>query len=140
MAFSRRHPHPDDVDTDDEQDANIDPNLRLRTVRTAHSTIAESVLVEQRATRRKSRRFFKRKPSKKQLAAAPPPEPPQPAAPAAPSTHVPGRRRNIYVNQPLEPDELDQHGEPEVRYVRNKVRTSSASIRSFYYECVLNEK
>ena len=38
---------------------------------------------------------------------------------------ITGLRRNIYVNMPLPPDELDKRSEPLVRYVRNKVRTSS---------------
>lgn len=121
MSFPKRHPPPPDIDDDDEADLNIDPNLRLRTVRTAHSTIAESVRVEQRATRRKTRRFFKRRASKKRTE-----QPPEPT-PAAP-THVPGQRRNIYVNQPLPAEELDLNGEPLVRYVRNKVRTSGNRI------------
>lgn len=49
----------------------------------------------------------------------PPPE-------TKPSLEVPGVRRNIYVNTPLMATEVDQHGEPLARYVRNKVRTSSA--------------
>lgn len=50
------------------------------------------------------------------------------AATSQPSIH--GRRRNVYVNMPLPTDEKDSHGEPVVRYARNKVRTSSAYFSS----------
>ncbi len=43
----------------------------------------------------------------------------------ATSKEIPGVRRNVYVNQPLSAMEVDSHGEPKVRYVRNKVRTTS---------------
>ena len=35
-------------------------------------------------------------------------------------------RRNVYVNMALTPVERDAGGEPLVRYVRNKVKTTSA--------------
>ena len=123
MHLLRRTAQHDDPDIDDENAA-IDPELRLRTVRTAHSTLEESIRTEERAQRRRrkgSKRFFRRgdkKRAKEQSIAEHPPEPS-----AAPP--VTGLRRNIYVNVPLPPDELDSHGEPVVRYVRNKVRTSS---------------
>ena len=118
----------DDLDIDDENDA-IDPELRLRTVRTAHSTLEESIRTEERAHKRKSARrkrslkFFRKKRSGKAESATP--EAPGPGT--APPVH--GLRRNIYVNMDLPPDEKDRKGEPIVRYVRNKVRTSSKSIR-----------
>jgi phospholipid-translocating ATPase len=123
MHFHKRHPPADEVDPDDEANVNIDPNLRLRTLRTAHSAINESVHVEERAARRRTRRFFRRKSAKKREEAAS--AAPTASAAAAVSTHVPGRRRNIYVNIPLSAGEVDQDGEPTMRYVRNKVRTSS---------------
>lgn len=109
----------DDTDDDD----NIDPELRLRTVRTAASAIAESILSEQRAERRKTvrnrRSFFRRRHTAKKHEAAASPD-------AAPSKEIPGLRRKVYVNYPLSPAELGSDGEPKVRYVRNKVRTTSA--------------
>jgi hypothetical protein len=49
MSFLRRSHPPPEPDTDEENDENIDPELRLRTVRTAASAIAESIRSEQRA-------------------------------------------------------------------------------------------
>ena len=126
MSFFRRHDHPDDLDTDEETNDAIDPELRLRTVRTAASTIAESIRQEQRAERRKSMRkkskgsFFRRNTEKRRQDSGDS----DPTPTAQPSIH--GRRRNVYVNVPLPADEKDGRGEPVVRYARNKVRTSSA--------------
>lgn len=119
----KRHSNHDD--NDDDGDAQIDPDLRLRTVRTAASTIAESIRSELRAQRRsarKKRSLFFRKEKRPKTADS--------ALSEAPS-HIPGQRRNIYINTPLAPVELDQHGEPLVRYARNKVRTSSAFYSTF---------
>ncbi|EIN05442.1 phospholipid-translocating P-type ATPase [Punctularia strigosozonata HHB-11173 SS5] len=121
----------DEPDTDEEQDVmqNIDPELRLRTVRTAASTIAESNRnEEQRAARRKNvkrkrSRFFRR--DRKQASEA------ESAASALKPGVIPGKRRNVYVNMPLTAMEVDAHGEPVERYVRNKVRTSKYTIVTF---------
>lgn len=130
MSFFKRSQQSDVLEADD-HDANVDPELRLRTVRTAASTIAESIRSEQRAERRKSlrqkrSRFFRtksvEKKGKAQVEDKPPPD-------AKPSTTIPGVRRNIYVNTPLTASEVDNHGEPLVRYVRNKVRTSSTCFQ-----------
>ena len=118
------------------QQDDIDPQLRLRTVRTAASSIAEAGRVEDRTSRRKarrsrSRRFFRRTSEKRrqeedsQLASRTSSQAPAP-------TVVPGERRNVYVNIPLAGDEVDAKGEPLVRYVRNKVRTSSAYRRPIF--------
>ena len=120
MAFLRRTEA--DYDDDNEQDDTIDPELRLRTVRTAASAIAESIRSEQRANTRKRKRsrFFRKSTEKKRTSSA--------SAPADGSTQsqeVPGERRNVYINYPLAADEVDSHGEPIVRYERNKVRTTS---------------
>jgi phospholipid-translocating ATPase len=121
MSFLKRnHPPPDDL-TDDENDETIDPELRLRTVRTAASAIAESIKSEQRAQRRKSARkhhsrFFRGKSVKKKQ---------ETVTESVPSTEIPGNRRKVYVNYPLSAMEVDGHGEPLVRFVRNKVRTTS---------------
>jgi phospholipid-translocating ATPase len=129
MSFFKRHPPPpDSPDTDDEAEASIDPQLRLRTVRTAASTIAESVRVEERAARRKSHRarFFRRgteKGAKGDHTASIRSQ--ASAAPVAAPTEVPGLRRTVYVNMSLPAAELDANNEPLVRYERNKVRTSS---------------
>lgn len=120
MSFLKRnHPPPEDI-TDDENDDTIDPELRLRTVRTAASAIAESIKSEQRAERRKSvrkrSRFFRSKATEKR---------PESIAPEGATKEVPGARRNVYVNYSLSAMEVDHDGEPLVRYVRNKVRTTS---------------
>ncbi|KAG6867958.1 hypothetical protein C0993_009143 [Termitomyces sp. T159_Od127] len=112
--------------TDEENDDTIDPELRLRTVRTAASAIAESIKSERRAERRRSirarSRFFRRNTTSKKSQHAP--------SEAGPSK-IPGVRRNVYVNYPLSAMEVDQHGEPVVRYQRNKVRTTKYSLISF---------
>lgn len=122
MSFFKRHQHVDEPDTDEENDDSIDPELRLRTVRTAASAIAESIKSEQRAERRKTMhkrsRFFRRQTSDKK----PTPAPPEPTSSAL---KTPGPRRNVYVNHPLSAMEIDHDGEPKARYVRNKVRTTS---------------
>ncbi|CAL1710461.1 unnamed protein product [Somion occarium] len=135
MPAFRRNPDPED--TDDETDT-VDPELRLRTVRTAASTIAESIRAEERAERRKTMRkkrsFFRGRGDKKraaqaaQAAKAQDTTPPSEVAAAPPVT---GLRRNIYVNMPLPPDEVNREGEPIVRYVRNKVRTSKYTVITF---------
>lgn len=120
-SFFKRHKNVDELETDEDHDDNIDPELRLRTVRTAASAIAESIKSEQRAERRKSRHrgFFRRHgPAKK-------PVKPVPSAEALVPSKVVGTRRNIYVNHPLSAMEVDRDGEPTTRYVRNKVRTTS---------------
>ncbi|KAF8066587.1 phospholipid-transporting ATPase 1 [Lyophyllum atratum] len=128
MSFLRRnHVPPEDL-TDEENDETIDPELRLRTVRTAASAIAESIKSEQRAERRKSvrtgSRFFRRNTHPKRPESVT-------TTDAAPTKEVPGVRRNVYVNYPLSAMEVDQDGEPQVRYVRNKVRTTKYTIITF---------
>ncbi|KAI6040739.1 phospholipid-translocating P-type ATPase [Pisolithus marmoratus] len=123
MSLFRRQPQPDEFMDNDEQDNTIDPDLRLHTVRTAASTIAESIRSEQRAQRRKTTRtkrsrFFRREKRPKTAESAV-----SDATSAGPQ--VPGQRRNIYVNAPLSHSEVDQHGEPLAQYARNKVRTST---------------
>lgn len=126
MSFfkRRRHPHPDRLAAED-HDTNVDQDLRLRTVRTAASTIAESIASEQRAERRRSIRhnrsnFFRSKLSKHQER-----ERPSIPIPAPSPAHISGNRRNIYFNTPLTAMEVDRQGEPVVRYARNKVKTTS---------------
>jgi phospholipid-translocating ATPase len=125
-SFFKRnhHPHPDDIP--DDEDDTIDPELRLRTVRTAASAIAESIQSERRAQRRKTLRqkgssFFRKADKKKQ----PPSQSPSVISAVSKAQTA---RRNIYVNSPLNSTEVDSHGEPLARYVRNKVRTSSTSL------------
>ncbi|KAI0320024.1 phospholipid-translocating P-type ATPase [Amylostereum chailletii] len=129
MSFFKRNNHsiPDDPD---EYDANVDPELHLRTVRTAHSAIAESIMSERRAERRKSMKrkrtkFFKGRNSEKDKQSlhdvSVDPKTPQ----------ITGIRRNIYVNTPLTAMEVDRDGEPIVRYLRNKVRTSKYTVLTF---------
>ncbi|KAF9524901.1 phospholipid-transporting ATPase 1 [Crepidotus variabilis] len=127
-SFFKRNPPVEEPDTDEENE-NIDPELRLRTVRTAASAIAESIKSEQRAERRKSRqkgsRFFRRYQAESKPAPAPAPSK-EVAAPQRP-----GARRNVHVNHPLSAMEIDHDGEPKARYVRNKVRTTKYTIITF---------
>lgn len=125
MSFLRRS-NQRETEYDEENDETIDPELRLRTVRTAASAIAESIRSEQRAEKRRKRkrsRFFRKSAEKKK------PEPTP--VDAAPSTEIPGERRNVYVNYPLGVLEVDVHGEPVARYERNKVRTTKYTILTF---------
>ncbi|TFY73828.1 hypothetical protein EWM64_g10184, partial [Hericium alpestre] len=128
MSFFKRR-YPDDLENED-YDANVDPDLRLRTVRSAAATIKESIRSEQRAERRKSlrhrRSFFKgRRPASSGK------EKQKEQKEQAKPTQVVGERRNIYVNTPLTAIEVDKVGEPVVRYPRNKVRTSKYTIITF---------
>lgn len=121
----RRSPTDGDV-TDDEDDRSIDPELRLRTVRTAASTLAESAAVEQRAERRKTLLLNKTKKkgsifSRRGTVKKPPTQ--DSVTSAGPI--IPGHRRTVYVNRPLPISEVDSNNEPFVRYPRNKVRTTS---------------
>jgi phospholipid-translocating ATPase len=129
--MSSRHPPTDDDVTDDEDDRSIDPELRLRTVRTAASTLAESAAVEQRAVKRKTLlgsrskkkdSFFRKRSQKK---------PPAQDSVGPTGPVIPGHRRTIYVNRPLSISELDTNNEPLVRYPRNKVRTTSEPLSLF---------
>ena len=126
---SQLRPHPDNPeDTDDERDDVIDPELRLRTVRTAASTIAESYRNEERVHRKRSRikRLFSSSRGKeKRKERSDDDLSSQGDSQTQPAPVITGLRRNVYVNVPLPPSERDAHGEPIVRYVRNKVRTSS---------------
>jgi phospholipid-translocating ATPase len=130
MSFLRQHPpHPDDLDnTDEENDGTIDPELRLRTVRTAASAIAESIRSEVRAQKRKTARqrksgFFRKNEKKRHTQS-------KDSIIEGARTKVVGERRNVYVNQPLSATEVDYNGEPTARYARNKVRTSSESCQA----------
>jgi len=137
MSFFKRHQPTHEPDTDEENDETIDPELRLRTVRTAASAIAESIKSEQRAERRRSTmykrsRFFRSKHVDKKSASAT-----ATSAGAPAPSKVTGARRNVYVNHPLSAMEVDHDGEPKASYVRNKVRTTSkSSISNFCQPCI----
>jgi phospholipid-translocating ATPase len=131
MSFLKRHRNPDSEIAADDHDSNIDHDLRLRTVRTAASTIAESIASEQRAERRRSTRlkrsrFFRSKSAKNQDH-----EKTRSFLPKAPAVQITGKRRNVYVNMPLTATEVDRHGEPIIRYARNKVNTTSELRQEF---------
>ena len=133
--MDRRRPGQDEPDTDEENDDSIDPELRLRTVRTAASALAESAQTEARLERRKTKarkrlKFFRSKDKKKAS-----PDGLDVQAPGAATAPV-GKRRNIYVNMPLPPDERDSRSDPIVRYVRNKVRTTSTSSFRVCMSCL----
>jgi phospholipid-translocating ATPase len=132
MSFFRRHRNPDSDQIDaDDHDSNVDHDLRLRTVRTAASTIAESIASEQRARRRRSTRltrsnFFRSKSTKYSDH-----EKTRSSLPNVPAVQITGKRRNVYVNMPLTATEVDRHGEPIIRYARNKVNTTSELLLEF---------
>jgi len=143
----------------------IDPALRLRTTRTAHSVIAESIRGEEVRERKRSRLFkIRRRTTRRKGKDGAAPSEPMPtiassetgdsrpsslaaasdAAPSAgagvpygqgPSDEPKGKkalsRRTIFVNIPLPMSEVDAKGEPKVRYVRNKVRTSKYTLVTF---------
>ncbi|KAG9090083.1 hypothetical protein FRC06_001230 [Ceratobasidium sp. 370] len=151
MSFFKRHPRLDEEDGSDVE--NVDPNLRLRTTHTAHSTIAESIRSELRQQRRKkslarARFGFGRKHERPgtsgtvrstRSAAS---EAPTPAdtddlqrtetqASERAESASKGLRRMVYVNLPLPENETKSNGDPIVRYERNKVRTSKYTIVTF---------
>jgi phospholipid-translocating ATPase len=141
----------------------IDPALRLRTTRTAHSVITESIRGEEvrqrkrdklleglrrRTTRRKGRSDKKDKATLTAEGLAtiqdadvdeqgkmPSLHPEREGSGSSADEPKKGKkvlpRRTIYVNTPLPPQELDAHGEPRVRYARNKVRTSKYTLVTF---------
>ncbi|KIK63428.1 hypothetical protein GYMLUDRAFT_41114 [Collybiopsis luxurians FD-317 M1] len=129
MSFLKRSVTSRHLDSDDEEDDTIDPELRLRTVRTTASALEEAIRTEQKAERRKQKRrrglFGSRISEKKR------PQTADSTDNSTPSTEIPGLRRNVYVNHPLSHSELDQNGEPMARYERNKVRTSKYTIITF---------
>ncbi|KAE9385611.1 phospholipid-translocating P-type ATPase, partial [Gymnopus androsaceus JB14] len=130
MSFLKRSVTSRHSDSDDEEDDGIDPELRLRTVRTAASALEVSMRTEAKTERRKSRRrrgLFGRSNSEKKRARSSDTT----SNNNTPSTEIPGVRRNVYVNHPLSHSELDQNGEPIVRYERNKVRTTKYTIVTF---------
>lgn len=175
-----------DSDTEpDIDESRIDPELRLRTVRTAASTIAESVRQESNIARQRRRRLglgrslrskekgkgksggtwkisLRRKGGVKedeelstvvdeaerpfsmvstQVGSAPPPsDERRQSLPPKPGFKTVGRRRNIYVNLSLPPNELNTNGEPALKFTRNKVRTTSKSLYKFYLLLLINHR
>ncbi|KAH9161510.1 phospholipid-translocating P-type ATPase, partial [Lactarius sanguifluus] len=132
MSFfkRRRHPQPGQLAAED-HDTNVDQDLRLRTVRTAASTIAESIASEQRAVRRRSVRHNRSKFFRSKILKHPEREQPSIPIPDLSPVQISGNRRSIYVNMPLTAMEVDRHGEPVVRYARNKVKTTKYTILTF---------
>ncbi|KAH7907450.1 hypothetical protein BJ138DRAFT_1160138 [Hygrophoropsis aurantiaca] len=132
MSFLKRHQHSQSDDFNEDENDTIDQELRLRTVRTAASTIAESIRAEQRAERRRSvrkkrSRFFRRNADKKR------PKTADSAVSTSTSIgpQITGPRRNVYVNHTLSAMEVDHYGEPLARYARNKVKTSRYTLLTF---------
>ncbi|KAL7412424.1 hypothetical protein BDY24DRAFT_392878 [Mrakia frigida] len=135
---------------DFEEDEMVDPELRLRTVRTAASTIALSIHNEDRSNRTRKflglgRRDRDHKKATKSKRSTTPAEAVDEMGAAeeertkSKSTEVEGKRRNIYVNWPLPLQEVT-NGDPIVRYVRNKVRTSKYTILTFLPKNILMEQ
>ncbi|KZO97443.1 phospholipid-translocating P-type ATPase [Calocera viscosa TUFC12733] len=121
-------------DIEEDDSADLDHDLRLRTVRTAASTLAESIHTEERRLkRRKTRRmalkiFFRRQSDKgKDRGKGAGEGEDQTGKPAV----ITGERRRIYVNAEIPLGDLDQHGDPIVQYPRNKIRTSKYTIVTF---------
>ncbi|CAG7850226.1 Putative phospholipid-transporting ATPase C24B11.12c [Serendipita indica DSM 11827] len=124
----RDHGPDDDTDDDDQ----VDPELRLRTVRTAASTIAESIRSEQRMERRRAKRrrlWGSLKTKKPPSNAGHDSELRLESAAGAAANNKP--RRNVYVNCALSPHDMDGYGRPIHNYVRNKVRTTKYTIVTF---------
>ncbi|WRT67856.1 uncharacterized protein IL334_004830 [Kwoniella shivajii] len=178
----------------------IDPELRLRTVRTAHSVLAESIRSEAAAENRAKRRRnlfksmrrrksstisttskkkkeksvneeidlsgndnsdhrrgtmttidteFESSPSKSQHQSSFPTPPAIPEVQPSTTTtttttatfmekikgkgkgKAPLPRRSVYVNIPLPSNLMNKKGDPIIRYVRNKVRTSKYTLITF---------
>jgi phospholipid-translocating ATPase len=165
-------PHQEEEEEHDTFDPfSLDPQLRLRTVRTAHSVIAESIRSERDAdARKRKRRIFsglrrrgtmstlgtvkdslRRKGSDSEGLSRPASsehltehgtpkrrrsEALSDSTPPAPDDKGKGKakvaaRRTLYVNVPLPTQLLTAKGDPIIRYVRNKVRTSKYTIVSF---------
>ncbi|KAF8328106.1 uncharacterized protein EI90DRAFT_2926464 [Cantharellus anzutake] len=151
MSFFRRHPALEAASQEDaphannnEDDEMIDPALRLRTVRTAASVIAESVRTENRRERWRRRHGWsmRRKGSSKsgrsilrpwahEDSTQDPRDIPASESAGNQGAKHTGSRRNIYMNTSLSPSELDNKGEPKVRFPRNKVRTSKYTLFTF---------
>ena len=128
--FRRNQAHPpNSLDNEpDEQDDQIDPELRLRTVRTASSAIAESIRSEQRRERFRAKRkkiWGSLKGKKTPSNAGHGSELRQDSGSSTILSTAGRPRRNVYVNCQLLPQDVDSNGSPLRVYVRNKVRTSS---------------
>lgn len=178
---SFEHQGTDDENLDFFDPMSIDPDLRLRTVKTAHSVLAESIrseaLAEKREKRRRLFRSMKRKASgigkgtlKRKWPAGDNGKPdsvetegfnkdaistgslPSQPPPISSSEHhfekTKGKaknrkaefpRRTVYVNIPLPSSLRNSQGEPVVRYVRNKVRTSKYSLITFIPKNLLEQ-
>lgn len=122
IASSARHLI--DYTTDEDSSLNIDPDLRLRTVRSATGSIRE-------AHRHDKRRESKRKRLKEKLKKA--------AKPKQKSQPLEGKRRNVYANIPLPASELNKSGDPIVKYPRNKVRTAKYTLITFIPKNLLEQ-
>lgn len=181
---SFEHQGTDDESLDVFDPMSIDPDLRLRTVKTAHSVLAESIrseaLAEKREKRRRLFRSMKRKASdigkgtlKRKgpagdngkpdsgkteagntdaistagsLTSQPPPITPPEHQHQSGKTKGKAKnrkaelpRRTVYVNIPLPSSLRNSQGEPVVRYVRNKVRTSKYSLITFIPKNLLEQ-
>ncbi|KAF8176378.1 hypothetical protein K438DRAFT_1770578 [Mycena galopus ATCC 62051] len=125
MSILKRGRHAPSLSSLD--DDHIDPELRLRTVRTAHSAIAESIVADARQTRRR-RTFWRSRGEKSRLRDGRHGQHDgvDPIREKQEGRGRPeGKRRNVYVNTPLPRGEMDSSGDPVVRYPRNKVQTTT---------------
>ncbi|KAG8924316.1 hypothetical protein FRC00_005242, partial [Tulasnella sp. 408] len=131
--FRRQH---NDQGDDTDEDNQVDPELRLRTTQTAHSTIAESIRQENRraARRRKSRKWGSKglfKPKHQRTVEDDLPRPTEPLEAAQEEQPGGPQRRRIHVNVPLPLELQSSNGDPKTDYVRNKVRTTKYTLLTF---------
>ncbi|ORX33448.1 hypothetical protein BD324DRAFT_639819 [Kockovaella imperatae] len=113
----------------------LDPTYRLRTVKTAHSVLAESIHADRdREKHQRRRTLFRSLTRKRNRKRADSDVTAVTAVTTTTTTVTPepaGARRKVYINTPLPPDLLTKSGDPLIRYVRNKVRTSKYTILTF---------
>lgn len=126
----------DSSDSEHEDNLQHDPSLQLRTVRTAASAVAESIREEARVRRKKTKRrlrLFRSRGKEKRKASDSLVDGGEHADEEEGKRNVVKTpRRNVYVNMAPTPEERDTGGEPLVRYVRNKVKTTSASLLEYF--------
>ncbi|EJD40340.1 phospholipid-translocating P-type ATPase [Auricularia subglabra TFB-10046 SS5] len=114
----------------DAYDPAEDPALRLRTVRTAASTIAESIRAEDARDERRKRKDKGKKRSRFLWGGSRDPRA-EAVDVEGKKAPVAGPRRLVHVGVPLGRDQLRSNGEPSTRYVRNKIRTSKYTLLTF---------
>ncbi|TIB13429.1 hypothetical protein E3P92_02275 [Wallemia ichthyophaga] len=132
IASSAKHLIEDDTDDDTiNSPLNVDPNLRLRTVRSASSSIREAHRHDKRRESKRKRLREKVKKAANKLK--------DKNATVPDKSPVDGNRRNVYANIPLPPYELSKTGDPIAKYPRNKVRTAKYTLITFIPKNLLEQ-